>query len=457
MVANKKHKNEVFLVEPFLERRCYDDFGGMYQIPNTILGLGSFLNEREIPVKIFSMGYETKHKRKFEERVLRNYLSKNNPKIVGFTSYTELYDNVKGLATIVRNFNSNTKIIIGGHHAMHQPAEVLESGLFDAVFIGEGEKALKEYSQKVFSEESTTNIPGIAFLDDNKKVVINCARPRLQGEEIPTPNYTLLPKELVKHSNKWLLTTRGCSYACSFCSSNAQYGRKVITRPLNSVKEEIENLAKEYGTKELMITDSTLQSRHDFKEFMEVLKELNMKYGIEYTAQTRADSIVKKPEQLRIMKASGVTSLTIGAESASQKVLDAMNKISSYDYVPKALNLIKNAGIEAGTYWLIGHPGSSRIEEEKTKKAIEDLLERNLSDHYEVKLFLPFPGTKSSKDCRISSLDSNFSNFKFDTKTPVHSLTDFPANEIKKIYLEIMKVLHNYGKSNVILEKEYSE
>ncbi len=198
--------------------------------------------------------------------------------------------------------------------------------------------------------------------------------------------------------------------------------------------------------------DDIFKEVYDFE--MSILKELNMKYGIEYTAQTRADSIVKKPEQLRIMKASGIISLTIGAESASQKVLDAMNKISNYGYVPQALNLIKDTGIEAGTYWLIGHPGSSRIEEEKTKKAIEDLLERDLCNYYEVKLFLPFPGTKSSKDSRISSFDSNFSNFKFDTKTPVHSLTDFPADEIEKTFLEITEILHNHGKSNVILKKE---
>lgn len=450
-----KDKDEkILLIEPSLERIYYDDFGGRHQIPNTILGLGSFLNERGIPVKIFSMSYETDYNRELEEKVLRDYLNKKNPKIVGFTSYTGLYDNVKKLATIVRDFNPNIKIIIGGHHAMHQPVEVLKTELFDAVFIGEGEKALEEYSQKVFSDESTTDILGIAFLDDKGKVIINPTRARLQGEEIPTPDYSLLPKELAKHSNKWLITSRGCPYNCSFCSSNTQYGRKVVTRPLSSVKEEIENLAKEYGTKELMITDSTFQSRPDFEEFMEILKDLNNKHGIKYTAQTRADSIVNKPEQLKMMKDSGVTSLTIGAESASQKVLEAMNKRSYYRNVPKALKLIQESGIEAGTYWLVGHPGSSAKEERKTKNAIQDLLERKLSDHYEVKIFIPFPGTKSSKDTRIAWSDSNFSNFKFDSSTPVYSLNNFPAKEIKKAYLEIMETLDKYGKKNADLDKK---
>ena len=149
------------------------------------------------------------------------------------------------------------------------------------------------------------------------------------------------------------------------------------------------------------------------------------------------------------MNDSGIVSLTIGAESASQKVLETMNKKSNYQNVPKALRLIQKAGIKTGTYWLIGHPGSSIKEERKTRDAIEGLLINDLSDYYEVKIYIPFPGTKSSKDARIISLDPDFSNFTFDADNPVYNLNNFSAKDIKRAYLEIMEVLYKYGKKNV--------
>ena len=57
--------------------------------------------------------------------------------------------------------------------------------------------------------------------------------------ECAIPDYSILPEDLVRNANIEMLTTRGCPYACKLCSSETQYGRKVVVRSLDSVREEL--------------------------------------------------------------------------------------------------------------------------------------------------------------------------------------------------------------------------
>jgi radical SAM superfamily enzyme YgiQ (UPF0313 family) len=446
-------ENKIILVDPLLRKKydgLYDDFGKQYDVPYGLLAIGSHLEAQGVDSKIVSMDYETDSKKLSDEDVLKQYLRDNNPKVVGFTSYTLQYEDAKRLARSVREYDPNIQIVIGGHHTMHQPEEVLNAGLFDAVVIGEGEETFEEYVNNVFNETQIDSVSGIAYKTKEGVVKRNNPRMRLQGDVIITPNYALLPDGLVKDANIEVMTSRGCCFDCSFCSSSAQYGRKVETRSLDSVREEITALVEQYGQKEIGILDETLHARSDFNEFMEVLKELNRELGVTYLAQTRADAVLRNPESLSRMKESGIVSLVIGAESGSDSVLKWMNKRSNYENVPKALELIKNSGIGTGTFWIVGHPGSSYEEEMKTKDAIENLLHRDLSDYTEVNVFMPYEGTRAAKLVTIRTKNTSDYNR---SEEPVHDLDGFQREQIKQAYLEIISVLKKYGRKNGEVKK----
>lgn len=459
MVTDKKHKNEVLLIEPSMKGKypgIHKDFNKWFDIPYGLLAIASHLENKNIKSKLIHMDYETRYYGKTEEEILVDELIKNNPRIIGFTAFTLQYNEVKKLARVIRNFDPKIKIAIGGHHAMHSLKEVLKTNLFDVVIIGEGEITFEEYAEKIFSKKSIENILGIAYQDLNKKIIINPERKRLEGEKIITPNYSLLPKKLVEKANIHVMASRGCPYNCNFCSRAKSYGRGVKIRSLDSVKNEIEILVKEYGHKRIGITDETLHARPNFKEFMEMLKKIHDKLEITYQAWSRVDLILKYPNSLKLMKKAGIDSLDIGAESGSPKILKSMNKGITVDMIPKALKLIKNYGISPGTFWMVGHPGASFKEEMKTKKLIKNLLAKNLSDFIEVDIFIPFPGSVSSRDSRISWKEKDFSKFNR-TSDPAFSLNNFPAKEIKKAYLEIMETLYKYGKKNANQDKKNYE
>ena len=435
-------ENTVLLVDPLLRTKhdgMYDDFGKQYDIPYGLLAIGSHLAVKGIDSMIVSMDFETRFRRLSDEEVLRQYLLEYNPKVVGFTSYTLQYEDAKRLAGIVREFSPEIKIVIGGHHVMHQPEEVLETGLFDAVVIGEGEASFEEYVTGVFNGTPVEKI-------------LNKPKKRLQGGEIATPNYALLPEDLVKNANIEVMTSRGCPNDCAFCSSSAQYGRRVMTRNLDSVREEITTLVRDYGHAKIGILDETLHARRDFDEFMDLLRELHEELGVTYLAQTRADAVVRRPESLEVMRKSGIVQLVIGAESASDSVLAAMNKGFRYEKVPKALEMIKAAGISTGTFWIVAHPGSSYEEEMKTKDAIDELLKRELSDYTEVNIFVPYAGTRAAGDWRIMNVETDFSRFNR-TGQPVFDLDGFSREQIEQAHREIMSVLKKHerkkgGKQN---------
>lgn len=452
----KSKDSKILLIEPSMKGKypgIHKDFDKGFDIPYGLLAIASHLKNKNIKSKIIHMDYETRYYGKTEEEILIDELTTNDPKIVGFTSFTLQYNEVKKLAGIVRNFNSKIKIAIGGHHAMHSPKEVLETKLFDTVIIGEGENTFEEYIGNISSKKSMENIRGIAYLNSKKKIIINPERNRLEGKEISTPDYSFLPKKLIENANIHIMTSRGCPYVCNFCSRAESYGRGVKIRSLDSVKSEIEVLVRKYGHKEIAITDETLHARPNFKEFMGTLKESHDKLGVFYSSMSRADLILKYPDSLKLMKKAGIDSFCIGAESGSQKVLDSMNKGITVDMIPKALKLIKNSRINTGTFWMIGHPGSSFKEEMKTKKMIENLLVENLSDFIEVDIFIPFPGSVSSKDPRISWKEKDFSKFNR-TANSAFSLNNFSAKEIKKAYLGIIETLYKYGKKNANQNKE---
>jgi anaerobic magnesium-protoporphyrin IX monomethyl ester cyclase len=435
-MTDKKDVEKILLIDPLLRRKhegLYDDFQKNYDIPYGLLAIASHMESKGVGSKVVSMDFETDARQMSDEDVLRKQLSESKPKIVGFTSYTLQFDDAKRLAAIVKEHDPEIKVVIGGHHAMHQADAVLETGLFDAVVVGEGEKAFEQYVQNVLAEQETDKV-----LFPSK---------RLEGEEIVTPKYSLLPKEMVENSNPEVMTSRGCPWDCGFCSSSAQYGRKVKTRSLESVQEELVELAEKYGHKEIGILDETMHARGDFAELMGVLRQVHEEKGVSYVAQTRADQVLRNPESLDVMKEAGIELVLLGAESGSEKVLEAMNKRSDYETIPVALRLIKQAGMKAGTFWIVGHPGSSYEEEMKTKDAIDTLCAEGVCDLAEINIFIPYAGSRASRSEELQVLEKDHAKWNR-AGEPVYELQGFPREKIKQAYNEIVDVLDRYGMEN---------
>src|SRR4030042_6954060 len=217
--------------------------------------------------------------------------------LVGISCMTATANRSYQLADRYRQKGS--KVVLGGIHPTILPQEAIQHA--DAVVIGEAEGCWS------------------GVIDDFKKG-------RLQKfYHVPKPDLSKFPfPRRDFHIDKalfncvGLVTTRGCPYACEFCSVTDFYGRKIRHRPVSMVIEDI----KQTGSKAFLILDDNDAGHPEYsKELFEALIPL----GIRWVGQSSI-SLAKDKEMLKLCRLSGCAALFFGLESVSPSSLMGMKK-----------------------------------------------------------------------------------------------------------------------------------
>jgi anaerobic magnesium-protoporphyrin IX monomethyl ester cyclase len=90
------------------------------------------------------------------------------------------------------------------------------------------------------------------------------------------------------------------------------------------------------------------------------------------------------------LKEAGAQTVWMGAESGSQKILDAMDKGTRVEQIPEAARRLKRAGIRVGFFLQFGYPGETREDIEMTVQLMRDAD----PDDIGISVSYPMPGTK---------------------------------------------------------------
>jgi radical SAM superfamily enzyme YgiQ (UPF0313 family) len=115
------------------------------------------------------------------------------------------------------------------------------------------------------------------------------------------------------------------------------------------------------------------------------LEEKGLK--ISYECISRADRM--NEEVIQMLKRSGCFRVWIGAESGSQKILDAMDRRVEVGQVREMIQLSQANGIQAGTFIMLGYPG-------ETEQDIADTMQHlilSAPDLYTITVAYPIKGT----------------------------------------------------------------
>jgi radical SAM superfamily enzyme YgiQ (UPF0313 family) len=94
-------------------------------------------------------------------------------------------------------------------------------------------------------------------------------------------------------------------------------------------------------------------------------------------------------DSLAALAESGAETVWMGAESGSQKVLDAMDKGITVDQIGRATRLLKKHGIRVGFFLQFGYPGEGKKDIDDTIRMVMDLM----PDEIGVSVSYPLPGT----------------------------------------------------------------
>jgi radical SAM superfamily enzyme YgiQ (UPF0313 family) len=357
--------------------------------PLGILYISSYLEENGFNNEVYDSTFSNL-------QALQNHIENTKPGIIGI--YTNLMTKLNVLR-IIQFVKTNTtlqgiKIILGGPEVRNHKENFLEYGA-DVIVFGEGEDTMLELV-KAFSSSITPdldNIPGIAF-KNNGEVVVMPDRVLIRDiDQLPFPNRGKIDLQLYfdvwknKHGFSMVNvnTMRGCPYSCKWCS-RAVYGASYRRRSAKLVVDEIEWLQLNYSFDMIWFVDDVFTINHKWlHEFAEEIEK--RKIVVSYEIITRSDRV--NDEVLQLLKQSGCFRVWIGAESGSQKIIDAMDRRVKVGQVRETIKMVKQYKMEAGTFIMLGYPGE---DESDIKETLHHLKYSN-PDLYTITVAYPIKGT----------------------------------------------------------------
>lgn len=357
--------------------------------PLGILYISAYLEQNGFPNSVYDSTFNT-----IED--LKSFLLGERPDIIGI--YTNLMTklNVLKIISFVRSAGvlNHTKIVLGGPEIRNHKENFLRFGA-DVIVFGEGEDTMLDIVHAYANDNPDLhNLPGTAFLDKQGNVVTNPERILMRDiNQLPFPARNKI--NLQRYFDTWkqhhgisminLNTMRGCPYSCKWCS-RAVYGSSYRRRSAALVANEIQYLKQNYNFDMIWFVDDVFTINHKWlREFVAEMQARQLQ--VPYEIITRADRLTE--EAVQLLKQSGCFRVWIGAESGSQKVIDAMDRRVKVDDVRKMIQLVKSYGIEAGTFIMLGYPGE---EETDILETLHHLKTSN-PDHYTITVAYPIKGT----------------------------------------------------------------
>jgi radical SAM superfamily enzyme YgiQ (UPF0313 family) len=240
-------------------------------------------------------------------------------------------------------------------------------------------------------------IPGLAMPDPAAPdgIARTPARPVERHPDVfPLPAWHLLDVE--RYRAAWvaehgyfslnMVSTRGCPFHCNWCAKPI-WGQRYAMRSPANVAEELALVKQTLRPDHIWFADDIFGLRPQWvAEFGREVAARDA--AIPFMIQSRADLMTD--QAVAGLRQAGCVEVWLGAESGSQKILDAMDKGIRVDEIVAARVRLKDAGIKACFFIQFGYPGELFEDIMATVQLVRDTLPDNIG----VSVSYPLPGTK---------------------------------------------------------------
>ena len=364
---------------------------------------------------------------------LKAKLASFEPNLVGITSMTPMTQSTLLSAGVAKEACPNATVTLGGPHATFMDREILEQeASVDVVVRGEGEQTLLEMAQNVADSKSLGKVDGITFRDGDQ-IVQTPNRPLIQNlDELPYPAYDCFQLDRYRLFGKLFLpiiTSRGCPFQCSFCTTSRIMGKEYRARSPKNIVDELGFLKNTYGADAFTFYDDTLTlDKNRLFKICEGIK--TRRINLPWDCQTRVDQISK--EVLVEMRATKCQQVFFGVESGCQEILDAVKKRTTVEQNAKAIRLAKEAGLFVAISIMVGYPGETK---DMLKQTL-DFIRKTEPDDVYLCVATPYPGTGLRRLVEEMGLKMSADWGLYDTVTPVFENPLLSAEDIVKLRKE---------------------
>jgi anaerobic magnesium-protoporphyrin IX monomethyl ester cyclase len=286
-------------------------------------------------------------------------------------------------------------VIVSGSDASDHAATYLDGGAV-VVVSGEGETTLVELLDAMSGPAPARLdlIDGVCYRAADGRVMRNRAREIIRDlDQLPLPAWDLVDVE--RYRSIWqarhgycsmnVATTRGCPFHCNWCAKPI-YGQRYTARSPAHVVREFSWLKRAYAPDHIWVADDIFGLKPGWiTDFARLVDESNA--AIPFKCLLRADQVT--PDIAAALRRAACETAWIGAESGSQRVLDAMEKGTRVEQIEQATRILRAEGIRVGFFLQFGYPGEARDDIERTLAMVRACR----PDDIGVSVSYPLPGT----------------------------------------------------------------
>ena len=353
------------------------------------VGLGYIaeaLAREGIDYELFDMAFEDQGLKKYDVQHLKEKVKELKPDVIGFSLMTLSYKQHYALIEEIKKDFPEVIIVVGGPHVSTLREKVLDECFsIDFGFVLEADESFPALCRG----EKVHDIKGILYRD-GERVVYTGDREFIKDlNGLPFPRYAKF--ELDKYSNQtmYLSTSRGCPNECTYCPVKLAVGRRFRYVNADTLINEISYwYSKGYRQFGFWDDNFTLLKQRVFSlcDMIEQKKFQGCSFSL--PNGIRADKVDR--ELLKRMRSVGFRQLSIGVESASDKVLKILKKGETIEQIEEAIKDSTELGFDVYLYFILGSPGETMEDVEKSfnlalKYPIVDAIFHKMT---------PYPGTE---------------------------------------------------------------
>lgn len=454
----KKKIKRILLIRAYPQDRPVEERKKEVRLPLGLIYLYSALKQKfkDIEVELLDLAVDD------EVHDLYNFIKEGKYDLIGISTISSIYrDASNNIAKIARESSPDSIIIGGGVHASVAPEDMIETKLYDAVFIKDGEESLCSFIEEIsYKEGNLADIRGIWYINEKNEICstgepecpdLNKIDIRIGLGKIDFSKYILVSSYFGGEKATHLITSRGCPYKCKFCTIKNVWGRTHRYMDAPKIIEVIKFFKKEHKIRHFNFDDDifTLKRNRIIELSNLIIHDEELK-DIRWKITTRADNLDK--ELLNIMYKAGLRYIAIAPETVDEKVLDAVDKGLDLKSVKEVTRIAHEFGIKVRFFLVVGLPYQTM---ESIKSTVEFIKETK-PDEAHVATFVPYPGTEIGENpekfgIKVLNKDltqyfmrdwRNYTDFgKDDEREPLIETDWMNADEIKKARKDLMDAL----------------
>jgi len=291
---------------------------------------------------------------------------------------TYWYPGVFEAIKIVKEMLPGVPVVLGGKYASLCYDHAVTNSGADYVICGRGEKKILEIFQKLFDED-------IIFEPDEDNL-----------DSLPYPAFDLLGKI----DQVPIITSLGCPYRCSYCSSHILKKNFVRRDPIKVV-DEIEHWQKNFGVIDFSFYDDALLISSK-KMIIPLLQEVKRRKLVCRFHCPNGLHLREIDSQLsEILYDSGFKTIRFGFETADFQIQKETGGKVKNEELRQAVIYLKKAGYKTddiGVYLLCGIPGQKTAD---VMQSIDFVLKCGAKPM--LAEYSPIPGTRMWTDALMAS------------------------------------------------------